>query len=470
MISYTIKAVAVMAFAALLLICSGIPFDTEYRVSFYPREALVFLAGVLTVLGIMNFIFKIAVRTIKKDVLISNHAFEEEKEAVAALHNKDTNIVLSHSQFDEAAILLVKTMGAIASGLMNEARRKLVRLRKIIGNDAIIDILMLKIYKGEKNFDKMEQLSQKLMKNENIQLVNMKAALEGQMDKKDITEALKTSPDVFNVRQDLYWVLSSAFLLRAKNNDWLGALEILEAGITKNITSEHKAARLKAVALYELAQQVKNENDKTKYFKFITQALHENNKLIPAALDLADFYIKNDNQVRKAEQILTTIWSDNPSYEVAQAYLSLFPEDTKSERIQRMEKLALSNTKRPALNNLILAELCVDAKKFAKARSECNLFLLKNPMTEKIATILKEIDEGAKEEGKKSGKILKSIKSHLNFMKLEDNAYPKDFQWACAKCGHTTDKWYPICPKCGEIGRCYWHLYIDDNTETIEDL
>ena len=70
MISYIIKATAVVAFAAIMLICAGIPFDTEYAVSFYPKEALMFLVYILAVLGIMNFLFKLAVHTFKKDVLL----------------------------------------------------------------------------------------------------------------------------------------------------------------------------------------------------------------------------------------------------------------------------------------------------------------------------------------------------------------------------------------------------------------
>ena len=122
--------------------------------------------------------------------------------------------------------MIVKTMSAITAGLMEDARRHLGCLKEIIGEDAIIDVLMLKIYKGEKNFDKMEQLSQKLMENEDIQLVGMKAALEAQMQKKEFTEALKTVNQAFEVRQDLYWVIGSAFLLRAQNNDWLGAADL----------------------------------------------------------------------------------------------------------------------------------------------------------------------------------------------------------------------------------------------------
>lgn len=405
------------------------------------------------------------------DVLISNHTFEEEKETLGTLRSEaESKIVLTRDQFDEAAILIVQTMTAIKGGLMNDARRQLVNLRKIIGNDAIIDILMLKIYKGEKNFDKMEELSQKLMKNENIQLVGMKASIEAQIEKKEFTEALKTVNQAFEVRQDLYWVIASAFLLRAKNNDWLGALEVLDAGIEKNITPQTKAMRLKAVALYELALQAKEEKDKTKFLKFITQALQENNRLVPAALDLAAYYVENDKQIRKAEAVLYAIWCENPTYEIAQAYLALYPKDSKAEKIQRMEHLALANNKRTSLNNLILAELYVNAKKTAKAKSECNLFLLKNPATQKIAELLDKLEDKTAKTHKNKASIVDSIKSHLSNLGKPENEYPKDFQWMCANCGHSSDKWEAICPECGEIGRSYWHLYIDKSTNTIDEL
>lgn len=444
--------------------------DKKYTFSFYPDSAVLWLFGILLGIGLVCLGLKALVRMLKNDVLLSNHAYHGDKESIEVIHAANNNkIVLSRSQFDEAAILIVKTMSAVTAGVMNEARRLLVNLRKIIGDDAIIDILMLKIYKGEKNFDKMEQLSQKLMQNEDIQLIGMKAALEAQMEKKEFTEALKTVNQAFEVRQDLYWVLGSAFLLRAKNNDWTGALEVLNAGISKNITPPQKAARLKAVTLYELALQAQPE-DSTKFCKFVTQALDANKRLVPAALDLADYYMQNDNQLRKAEKVLCTIWAENPTYDVAKAYLALFGKDTKAERIQRMEKLALTNNKRPSLNNLILAELYIDARKYAKAETECNLFLLKNPATQKIAGMLAQIEEKSKKSRASSGGLLDAIKAYLNLDK--DNSFdncPKDFQWVCASCGHMSESWQAICPQCGEVGRHYWHLYVDTNKTLSEE-
>jgi uncharacterized membrane-anchored protein len=308
------------------------------------------------------------------------------------------------------------------------------------------------------------------MKNEDIQLVGMKAALEAQMEKKEFTEALKTVNQAFEVRQDLYWVIGSAFLLRAKNNDWLGALEVLETGIEKGLTPPQKASRLRAVALYELAKQ--SEQDKTKFFKFITQSLNENPKFIPAALDLADYYVKTDHQIRKAENVLYRMWCENPTYEVMQAYLNLFPKDTRQEKIQRMEKLAVVNTKRPSLNNLMLAELYIKAKKYAKAKTECQIFLLKNPATQKIAELLQEMEQKSAKNGKPANGLFASLRRRLAEMGKEATveSCPKDFQWVCANCGHTESIWQPICPECGEIGRNYWHLYVDKKTAEVEEI
>lgn len=117
----------------------------------------------------------------------------------------------------------------------------------------------MKIYKGEKDFDKMEKLSAKIMKNEDIRLVGMKAAVEAQMQKKEFAEALATANKAFELRQDLYWVIESAFELRAKAGDWDGALQVLSSGIKKKIIPQDKFKRLKAIVLFEMALEAQKK-------------------------------------------------------------------------------------------------------------------------------------------------------------------------------------------------------------------
>ena len=58
------------------------------------------------------------INLLKRDVLISNHAFRASKNSLDVTYDDTTDkIVLSRNQFDEAAILIVKAMSAITSGL-----------------------------------------------------------------------------------------------------------------------------------------------------------------------------------------------------------------------------------------------------------------------------------------------------------------------------------------------------------------
>jgi rubrerythrin len=120
----------------------------------------------------------------------------------------------------------------------------------------------------------------------------------------------------------------------------------------------------------------------------------------------------------------------------------------------------------------MLAELYIKAKKYAKAKTECQIFLLKNPATQKIAELLQEMERKAAKNGKPADGLFASIRRRLAEMGKEATveSCPKDFQWVCANCGHTESIWQPICPECGEIGRNYWHLYVDKKTAEVEEI
>ena len=137
-----------------------------------------------------------------------------------------------------------------------------------------------------------------------------------------------------------------------------------------------------------------------------------------------------------------------------------------------MEKLALANNKRPSLNNLILAELYLKAKKYAKAKTECKIFLLKNPATQKMAEIIGELDEKTQKKPSSSTGLMHSLTqkfAHISKSNVSLDNCPKDFQWVCANCGHIEDHWEPICSQCGEIGRSYWHLYVDKDALDFDE-
>ena len=199
-------------------------------------EAMLFALVVFAVIDMMTRIVRKLIKAQLKEVYKTSVFREntDENATIDVLAGKISDkLVINRRDFDSSMLLVLRAMTSITAGDMREARENLRALKKIIGNDPIIDVLKIKIYKGEKDFDKMEKLSAKLMKNENIRIVGMKAAVEAQMQKKEFKEALETANKAFELRQDLYWVIESAFELRAKAKDWDGAMQVWTPAIRK---------------------------------------------------------------------------------------------------------------------------------------------------------------------------------------------------------------------------------------------
>ena len=418
---------------------------------------LLFVAVVDFINRIFRRLVKLQVKEVYKNTLPGNLS---ESDAIDVLAGKiSEKIVIDRQDFDSAFLLVLKAMTSVTAGDMKAARDNLKALKKIIGNDPIIDVLKMKIYKGEKDFDKMEKLSAKLIKNQDVQMVGMKAAVEAQMEKREFSEALRTANKAFELRQDLYWVIESAFELRAKAQDWDGALQVLDAGHKKKLVPEVRYKRLKAIVLYEMAREYQAKNDEVNFFKCASQAISADETLVPAALLMAKYYVENDNQYRKAAKVLTTAWKKNPVDELAYAYLDLWPEEEILDRIQRMESFAMLNGKRPSLNNRIMAELCAQAGLWTKAEGEIEVFLINNPATKKICEIAAKYEQYYKKDKEAAQDWRKKAKNCA-----------EDSQWVCKNCGAAHGEWHSVCPECTAFGQGMWHLYVEKDEPEIDDV
>ncbi len=458
------RKISTFIFIGLILTLAAWMYDKSSIVSVYWNGAyskyslpefmllvLLFVAVVDFVNRILRKLFNTQLKEVYKNSIQNSRQDEDASIDVLATKISD-KIVMNRKDFDNSLLLVLRAMTSVTAGDMKEARENLKTLKRIIGNDPIIDVLKMKIYKGEKDFDKMEKLSAKLMKNESMQIVGMKAAVEAQMKKKEFTEALKTANKAFELRQDLYWVIESAFELRAKAKDWDGAMQVLDAGTRKKIISPVKAKRFKAVVLYEMAMDAKAKSDDVNFFKCCSQAIVTDPTMVPAALAMAQYYKENDNQYRKAAKVLIEAWKKNPVDELAYAYLDLWPNDDILARIRRMDAFAFYNSLRPSLNNRIIAELSAKAGLWGKARGEVELFLINNPCTKKVCDIVVKYEN----EFTKDKVAAKEWKARLD-------TCAKDSVWVCEDCGEETSEWASVCSNCGAIGRSKWHLYVDEN-------
>ena len=436
----------------------------EFDIALSVPELLLLLLFAVVVLDVANRLFrallKLQVNEVYKTSLLSNRDGQED-ETIDVLAGKiSEKIIIDRKDFDRSLLQVLKAMTAITAGDMAEARQNIKELKKVIGKDPIIDLLMMKIYKGEKNYDKMEKLSEKLMRNADIQIVGMKAAVEAQMEKKEFQVALATVNKAFELRQDLYWIIESAFELRAKAQDWEGAIQVLDAGYKKKIIPLNKYNRLRAMVLFERAKQYQENGDEVNFFKYVSQAIKADDTLVPAALALADYYKKNDNQVRLAENVLMTAWKKNPTDAIAYAYIDLYSDKKGKERMKRLETLVNCNALRPSLNNRLVAELAIEGGHWAKAKSEVEMFLVNNPCTKKVCNMIAEIEDKFNKDKKEAKAWRKRLDSCAD-----------DALWVCAVCGEKSEEWHSVCPNCKAFGQDEWHLYVEhQSNDVLEEI
>ena len=349
---------------------------------------------------------------------------------------------------DMALSLVLKTMTAITEGDLKEAKKHLKELKGKIGDSTIIDLLKLKILKGEKKFDEVEKLSLKLSKTQGAELVGLKAMIESSSKNKDFEKALASANQAFKTRQDLYWVIENTFRLRALSSDWDGAIEVLETAKKKKMIEHTKYLNMKAISLYEVGLQCAKNGQKMLAEKCMEQAYNLCPSFVPAALKLAEREVQN-GKVRVAEKILKEVWRLNPTYDVAKAYLKLFKEESYKDLVHRMEAFALLNVTNVSLNHFILAELDMKAKLYDRAKSEFEIFLINNPATQKIAKLIAKYEK----------EVNKNIKAEQVWIKKEQDC-AEDNVYKCPSCGRVEKHWMPFCKECGAFNLFEWFLYV----------
>ncbi len=356
----------------------------------------------------------------------------------------DVNVALSS---------VLKTMTAITEGDMKTAEKHLKELKEKIGDSAIIDLLKLKILKGEKKFDEVEKLSSKLLKTKGEELVGLKAMIESSSKNKEFDKALISANKAFEIRQDLYWVIENTFRLRAMASDWHGAIEVLEVAHKKKMIDPNKYFSMKAVSLYEMGLAYAKNKQEMLFEKCMEEAYNLCPSFVPSALKWAECESKKD-KIRLAEKILKEVWRVCPTYDIAKAYLKLFSAETPQDHVHRMESFALLNVSNPSLNNYILAELDMKAKFYDRAKSEFEIFLINNPATKKIAKLIAKYEK----------EVNKNLKAEQKWLKKEQNC-AEDNVYRCSSCNRVEKHWTPFCKECGGFNTFEWLLYVKKTGE-----
>ncbi len=340
---------------------------------------------------------------------------------------------------------VIDAFTAITMGDMDKAIELQENLQKSDKDNDKVNILGLDIAITKKDKEKIKEYSDKLIANKETELIGLKGLLELGLLNKDYDAATEAVDRAYDIRNDLEWVIRNGMVLRARQRRWNDALNALEIGLNKKLSSsEARGLRLKATMLYELSQEAERSGNRKMAMKLCAQASDLDHSLVAAAVKLSEYYIEDGNQVRKAAGVLSRLWMKRPIAEICDAYVKLWPEDNKYISVQRVEQLCISNNNH-ILNKKVLAKYAMDAGIYGKARKELDDYLACAPLTKSTAKLMAIFEEKANSDMRAANRWL-----------LDAEMADDDQRWICSKCAHHAEKWESICPGCGDFATLEW--------------
>jgi HemY protein len=260
-------------------------------------------------------------------------------------------------------------------------------------------------------------------------------------------EALKLAPGST-------WASHAVLGFRCAQNDWSGALAILDNNLASGLIDRPAFRRQRGVLLTARALELETL-DRDLARESVMEAVKLAPTLIPAAV-LAAKFESEAHQIRRAMKMVETAWLAQPHPDLADAYAHIKLGDSARQRLVRVETLA---QKAPGHieSALALARAAVDASEFARARSALEPFVA--APTQRVAMLMAEIERLEHgDSGRARAWTLRAVRA------AHDPVWTAD--------GYVSDRWRPVSPVTGRLDAFQWQTPLaslpSDRMSTIE--
>lgn len=244
-------------------------------------------------------------------------------------------------------------------------------------------------------------------------------------------EALKTAPASA-------WASQAVLGFRCSRGDWDGALKILENNLAAGLIDPAPYKRQRGVLLTARALDLET-SDRDKSRASAMEAVKFAPTLVPAAT-LAAKFLSENNQTRRAMQVIEAAWVAQPHPDLADAYAHVRLGDSALNRLGRVEKLA-AKTPGHIEGALAVARAAIDAGEFSRAREALAPFI--DAPTQRVAILMAELERAEHGDGGNArGWMLRAVRAAL------DPAWTAD--------GYVSDRWRPVSPVTGRLDAFQW--------------
>jgi HemY protein len=329
---------------------------------------------------------------------------------------------------------------AIGAGDTGSARRFADEAARLAPREALT--LLLAAQSAQMHGDRAgaERTFREMAARDDTKLLGLRGLFIEAQRRSDATAARAFAEEAARAAPALTWAGQAVLESRCLENDWSGALDLVEANRRNKLLDKPAYQRQRAVLLTAHAQSLADADAGA-----ARVAAQEAVKLAPTfvpAAALAGRLLAEADETRKAARIVEKAWRANPHPDLAYAYANLNPGDAARDRLKRVTRLA-EMAPGDAEGALAVARAAIDAREFSVARTALDP-LLAQP-TRRVAVLMAEIEETEHgDEGRAREWMARALHA------------PRDPAWTAD--GIVSDHWMPMSPASGRLDAFEWRV------------
>ena len=291
------------------------------------------------------------------------------------------------------------------------------------------------------DFDVSQKYFAQYDKNPHAKILLLKSKLKIAINNNEDAKAIELAKQILVLKKDSIKTAQELLKLYKKNGNWQSIKSLInEFGADK--FKEELQKRDLVILNTSLAHEALKNKKYFRAIKYCKMALSSDNQFLPANEILIKSWIKLGFKF-KAISIIKNLWKENPYIILVEIYDSLYRKASLKKRIYAVKKLAILNSD-STIGNIAIALVAYRASAFQVAKEFLNLALV-NEKTQSLYRLLAYTEKhlGNNDEFLKNLSISKTL--------------PKNSNYICNNCGHSSSKWSAACEKCSSYDSIQWN-------------
>lgn len=337
---------------------------------------------------------------------------------------------------------LTEGMMALASGEGEQAMSKANKAEKYLRKPELTNLITAQAAEMAGDHKRAEKVYKTLLKDDRTRFVGVRGLMKQKLLAGDTQTALRLAQTAFALKPRHQEVQDTLLQLQARQEDWKGARETLNAKLKYGALPRDVHKRRDAVLALSEARGVLDEGNDIEAREAAIEANRKSPDLIPAATMAARGYIEQGAK-RHAIRVITKAWEAQPHPDLAAAFAELEPDETPEQRLKRFGKLLKLHPDHRE-TRLLEAELHLAAEDFPGARRALGDMVESDPDARAL-TIMAAVERG---EGSSDAVVKGWLARALSA--------PRGPQWVCENCHHIHAEWVPACENCHSFDTLSW--------------